>query len=205
MNATTPRATARVCLRCVDCLSIWFVEVGLRPDWRGRLDYNHQDYDALRAAPCPHCDGRVESMGEVKRGRLVVRDTMASPCNELCATARGPVCCCSCGGRHHGTGLVLAFHDRGFVPAAGVDPKAIERAATYRALYETAHALLTARYGADLALRNGGGWLEPDDWYRWTTASDAMQALSKATAMRSHAGRNKRLQAIVDGLRGAST
>lgn len=47
-----------------------------------------------------------EYMGRVVQDRLV-RNESTVPCDARCTEARGPSCDCSCGGKYHGSGLVV--------------------------------------------------------------------------------------------------
>jgi hypothetical protein len=89
----------RHCYRCEDCLTVCFA-----------------DGDQLPSAKCGACDGRMEHMGRVERGRLK-EDTYACPCDARCTSARGPNCDCLCGGKNHGSNAVVEV-TRDFRPRA---------------------------------------------------------------------------------------
>lgn len=90
---------ARAYYRCEDCLTIAAAEAV-----------------AERNCVCGLCGGRVECMGLVHGDRLV-KSALECPCDGRCTSARGPHCDCHCGGRNHGSGLLVrVVRDVGPVP-----------------------------------------------------------------------------------------
>src|SRR5688500_17079190 len=55
-------------------------------------------------------------MRRVERDRLIHEHTAAT-CDERCTSARGPICNCHCGGKHHGSHRVVkVIRDAGPIP-----------------------------------------------------------------------------------------
>lgn len=62
-----------------------------------------QDYSQPKVGACPVCHQHgITCLGATK-GVLSYR----TPCDDRCTGATGPDCSCSCGGRHHGSGLLV--------------------------------------------------------------------------------------------------
>lgn len=111
---------ARAYYRCEDCLTIAAAEA--------LAELNCQ---------CGLCGGRVECMGLV-RGERLVKSALECPCDHRCTGARGPRCDCPCGGKNHGSGLLVrVVRDVGPVPRFLMPPsrKAAAIAAEWRRGY----------------------------------------------------------------------
>lgn len=110
----------RAYYRCEDCLTIAAAEAV--------AELNCQ---------CGLCGGRVECMGLV-RGERLVKSALECPCDGRCTSARGPNCDCHCGGKNHGSGLLVrVVRDVGPVPRFLMPPsrKAAAIAAEWRRGY----------------------------------------------------------------------
>jgi len=165
--------------RCADCLSVVTLD---------------REY---RAATCGECGGAVEFMGRTERNRLV-KDAMLCPCDARCTGARGPSCDCRCGGENHGSNLwVPVTVDAGGVPLVHTYPGAAKWARHYRELLEAARAALSARYGAIIERKRAGVYLDAGEFRLYCRSVDLHRAISAAAAMRSHHGRNRKLEAII--------
>jgi hypothetical protein len=167
---------ARWYVRCSTCLAVSAVEEHPNlGDWR-----------------CGICGGSFENMGRVERDRLI-HEHMAAICDDRCTSARGPICNCKCGGKHHGSHMVVrVVRDAGPVPT--VTPSAGREqcrlnAEEYRRMRAAALALLDPL----LASRRRG--------YLPTAEYDRMRqlqaALRKAHEARTHRARVNALHAVV--------
>jgi hypothetical protein len=97
MDETTVK---RYFLRCRGCLSIMAL-AGERPP---------------AASRCSACEGSIEIMGQVRYQRIV-RIEEHTPCDLRCTMASGPSCDCQCGGKNHGSKiLVTVAQDVGGIP-----------------------------------------------------------------------------------------
>ena len=130
-------------VRCVDCLAV------------GAVDLEDRNERGFMAEPergaCP-CGGRTESMGRVRKARLV-KDELQSPCAAACTNARGPECDCPCSGANHGSrALVVVARDVGAVPRYELKAS-LARAAEYREAFTAAEARLRSSGSASWKLR----------------------------------------------------
>jgi len=110
--------------RCADCL--------------GALAVDGPRVADLRCG----CGGATDYLGQVQADRLV--DTRIEvPCDSRCTNAVRPVCECPCGGKYHGSQMVVSVAvDRGAAPRAAVAAdqwKRQARAEVWRARLEAAH------------------------------------------------------------------
>lgn len=159
-------------VRCTDCLSV--ASVTERP--------------CAYTWTCAACDGRIEIMGRVERDRLVT-EHLACACNELCVSARGPICTCACGGRNHGTGLLVKVtRDAGKAPRVNMKNRA-------EAAY-LANEYKTARGRVADALAELQRIARPD--YTQRRRIDTLRhAIWKAAGARTHKGRLSTLRAAL--------
>jgi hypothetical protein len=164
-------------VRCVECLTI--AAINEPPDchtWR-----------------CGICNGQIESMGKVLRDRLV-HAHLGSPCDDRCTFARGPQCDCSCGGKNHGSKLVVTIiRDAGPVPIVPMPNP--EKAKRIAAEYHDARTRALARLDTLLTLKRRGVFLPEADFRRLRAIQ---KALSKAHAARTHDARIKALRAALN-------
>ena len=169
----------RYFVRCTTCLAISAVDELPDPyTWK-----------------CGVCDGGIEIMGHVERNRLV-QTSYVSPCDDRCCFARGPHCDCQCGGKNHGSKLLVRVtRDVGAVPrvtpATGREQARIN-AAEYRALREAAMALLDP-----LLASKRRGYLPAAEYDRMRKLQAANR---KAHEARTHTARVKALRAVVGHL-----
>jgi hypothetical protein len=105
------QATAtRHFLRCRGCLSIMAIAADRPP----------------AAMRCSACEGGIEVMGQVRIQRILRLEDHTA-CDLRCTMASGPSCDCQCGGKNHGSGImVTAAHDVGGIPR--VNPPNPEKA-----------------------------------------------------------------------------
>jgi hypothetical protein len=107
-----------------------------------------------------------------------------TPCDGRCTSAKGPSCDCSCGGRNHGSNLlVTVVVDAGSIPHATNTPT--PKALAQRAEFLTALESVRSEY-ADLADRRASGWIPAEEF---TQLCRLQGALHNARAAKSHAGR----------------
>jgi hypothetical protein len=176
--------------RCEDCLTVVATNKEIM------ATRNERGY--LRYAICGACEGRIEFMGRVERERLWTTGHEC-PCDGRCTGASGPSCDCQCGGKNHGTGRVVEVEKcAGGLPRVMTPPDAKQKADEYLALCEQYEAAWTVKYGeiterkrAGEYIGNFGFFLEGQ--YEW-------KAYSKACSLRTHAGRNKSLKALIAGI-----
>lgn len=200
-----PRPTVRKSrhfYRCEDCLSVVAVETKLpeeRGRWSGRMECT---------AKCGACGAHIEYMGETRYTVGGHEYAMRYPtgefkpaCDGKCIGAVGPNCDCQCGGENHGTGnCVEIFHDSG-VPKVRMPEGARAKADAYRALVQSIDAAWDARYGDVTRRKRAGEWI--NNFQHYQDGQNVRVSLSKARALRTHAGRNKRLHQILTALTGA--
>lgn len=178
--------TARVCLRCTDCLDVAFCDAPLITSPGGARAVSTAWARSLSGCP-NNCGGRVELLGRVI-AQHVYREHEATACDERCTAAPGRKCACSCKGENHGTGRTITVLDGGQVmPREQPLATAIARAAAWRAACAAFRQAFDARYGRVLADKAAGRWLPSFDEY--LTATRLQQAMNRARALRSHAGR----------------
>ncbi len=160
-------------VRCVECLTI--AAVTEAPDC-----YNWQ---------CGLCTGQIESMGKVERDRLT-HTHRGSPCDDRCTFARGPRCDCSCGGKHHGSRLVVTIiRDAGPVPI--VPMPNTDKAKRIAAEFQDYRARVLARLDTLLALKRQHVYLSDADFRR---LRGIQRALCAARAARTHEARMRALR-----------
>ena len=179
MTPATTTTTSRYFIRCTDCLTI------------AAIDVNPGEF-SIAELRCAACNGQIESMGRVHLDRLVHVEHRCA-CDSRCQSARGPHCDCSCGGKNHGsTVLVTIVHDAGGIPR--VQMMKPEKARQIAREYHDAIEAVLAVTDALRARRRAGEFLPRADFDRLLNAS---RTLGKARKARSHASRMKALRAIV--------
>lgn len=178
--------------RCADCLSVVATET--------RVEYR-DERGWLRHGLCGACGGRMEYMGQVERDRLV-RIEHQCPCDARCTSALGPRCDCRCGGANHGSNRVVAVTvDAGGIPTMHVGPKALSKAQAYRQLVNSVRQAIEARYGRVIEAKRRGEYLSWPDFSAYLSGTWFVRQLHAAMELRTHAGRNRRLQALLDDIR----
>lgn len=135
-------------MRCSDCLAVSAIEPATAP---------RRNYEIACS-----CGGFLEVMGRVRQDRLKMDETRCA-CDARCTEARGPLCSCSCGGAHHGSGkLIVVEIDKGGVPR--VTSPNPERGAEFREARDEAMARIKAAYG------DGSTYVARDIWEKRNAA-----------------------------------
>lgn len=176
--------------RCSDCLSVVATDAKIH---------------AVQVPPsylcsygeCGACGGHIEYLGEVCRDRLVRRE-LRVPCDARCTGASGPHCECQCGGENHGSNrLVEVIVESGRLLRFMVPENARARGEAYRELLRTVRSAHDARFGRVFQLKRSGYYLAPLDWHRFCDGQQLNQQILAARELRSHAARNRKLNAIL--------
>ena len=176
--------------RCSDCLSVFTTSEAIK-------HYYESDSGFPRYGKCGACGGRIEFMGRTERSRLV-RDSERCPCDARCTSARGPSCDCQCGGENHGSNLWVPITvDAGGIPIAHVSPQASQLADKYRDLVAQVTTALWKRYGSFIEAKRRGEYLSGAGFSLYLEGARRLRALHSAKELRSHNGRNKKLEAIL--------
>lgn len=194
MNTAWQAATSgRHFYRCLTCLAIIATDGMAFPD----------------TVKCGACEGeRWEHMGRVQRDRLV-SDSMLSPCDDRCTTARGPKCDCGCGGKNHGKGWIVDWRtpDVGAVPVATPQENGDvcrKRAAEYTALVtEARETWERSRYGSLNRAKLAGQWIP--EWTAYMEGQRIRREIFRAESMTSQTGRVRVLRAVIAACASPST
>jgi hypothetical protein len=167
-------AGSRWFVRCTTCLSVSAI-----------------DEQMPHGTTCGLCAGNLELMGRVERDRLV-RDEHLCPCDDRCTSARGPLCSCKCGGKNHGSNVVVhVTRDAGPVPT--ITPARDRDQARLRAgEYLDSRALLLAQLDVLLARKRSGEFMPRQDFERMR---QLQHANNKAHHAREHKTRLRILRA----------
>lgn len=182
-STPVPTAGRRHFWRCLDCLSVMATD-------GEKADFQHYDpgRGVVFSLKCG-CNGRLDYMGEVHRDRLAT-ESWACPCDARCTNAPGPKCECSCGGKNHGTGIVVrVLKDAGGVPR--ITPPNAARAALIATAFRMAKAEARERIGwafTAMARKDRGEWVA-----NYSEASRAIRGLTAAAGILNH---KQRLQAL---------
>lgn len=170
---------ARWFLRCETCLAVSAVD----------------EHPNIGEWQCGICGGSFENMGRVEKDRLI-HEHLAAICDDRCTSARGPLCSCKCGGKHHGSNRVVqVVMDAG--PAPTVTPTTGRQQAKLNAdEYKTLRAAALALLDPLLASKRRG-YLPAAEYDR---LHRLQAALRKAHEARTHAARVKALRAVVGHL-----
>jgi hypothetical protein len=156
--------------RCYDCLTVMAAEV------------------FERDAECGLCGGPIEHMGRVERDRLV-KHGMECACDFRCTSARGPKCDCKCGGKNHGSGLVIPVrYDMGAKPVL-VAPNSAKAQAVAEE-WRAGQAVLVAQIEPLLRRKQYDRWLPANEYAQ---LSRLQRALRSSRGYRTHATRMKTL------------
>jgi hypothetical protein len=142
---------------------------------------------------CSACKGQIEVMGRVYRDDRLVTDSSRCPCDSRCTSAKGPNCDCSCGGRNHGSNLVVhVVVDAGPIPVvtmpSGLSEAAQQRAGEYAAALARIEAL-----AAELNARRRSSFLSNADFNRMLRID---RVIRKVKDSRTHPGRMKMLAGV---------
>jgi hypothetical protein len=180
--------------RCTDCLSICTSPQPL--SCRDRHGY------LVAGGKCGACDGSLEYLGRTERDRLI-KEHEACPCDDRCTSARGPNCSCRCGGENHGSNMTVTIRtDTGGVPVAMIDPAARVKADEYRAAKQDFWDAWNSRYRAITDKKNRGEWIAAFSVY--LDGQYSARAHHKALELRTHTGRNRKIRALAQEIRGKS-
>lgn len=196
-EAPAPAAPVRVSprhfYRCADCLSVVTVDEQIKM---------YHDGHTMRVGTCGACGGWIEYMGRTERNRLV-RTEDQCPCDARCTGARGPSCDCRCGGKNHGSNLwVSVTVDAGGIPVVNTPKYAAEYAKQYRGLVAEVRAAIEERYGAVIARKRAGEYIDNAEYSRYLDGCRLKRAVWTAEAMRSHSARNKKLGELLKAAKG---
>lgn len=163
----------RYFVRCAICLSVAALE------------------EHPREIQCGLCSALMEYMGRVERDRLV-KDELRTPCDDRCTFARGPHCDCKCGGKNHGSKLVVTVRrDCGPVPV--VTPAHGRQQAELRAReYRAARGELLRQLDPILEQRRAG-WIAADVYQRMR---ELQRTNAKTAQARDHAARMRAFRAV---------
>lgn len=188
-----PAFVKRFFYRCADCLTVAATMDKLpeaRANWGGNVP----------TAKCGACDGAIEFMGATEKSwqNYTTREVGIRPiCDGKCISATGPNCECQCGGVNHGSGMVVPVYEYQGIPRLKVvDPKAADKAGIYRALLESVNAAWERKYRWIVAAKYQR-YLDSSEFQTFLESGWKRSAINVASAMRSHAGRNKKLSAIL--------
>ena len=195
VGATAAPAGPLWFVRCRDCLAVVAVTAAELPRRVGRDGW----------PICGACGGPVEIMGQVERARLI-SESHRSVCDDRCTNARGPSCDCKCGGKFHGSTLVVrVVRDLGPVPVVCVRPSGQLQlmAAEFRAARDAAYGAADELPGCAIVDRARGAWLSPADFQAAARWRAARRRVVEACGLRVHRMRVERLRAITAELRRA--
>ena len=162
----------RYFVRCRICLAVAAIE-----------EHPHQ-------VQCGICDAPMEYMGRVERDRLI-RDELRTPCDDRCTFARGNHCDCKCGGKNHGSKmLVTVRHDCGPVPIVTA-PRGRHQAEIRAREYRSAQTELLRQLDGLLEQRRRG-WLPAD---AYTRLRELQRTNAKTAQARDHNARMRTFRA----------
>ncbi len=171
----------RIFLRCKGCLQVAAVDGKAPP----------------RGTKCTVCEGDIDYMGRVHESRLVKTEERC-PCDARCTSAGGPTCDCACGGKNHGSNmLVTVTIDAGGIPR--ITPLKPEKARAIFAEFTAAKAETQARLEAvfpEFKAQRAGERL--DGWARTQAirGSRYEYAIRRAAGLKTHHGRMATLKKI---------
>ena len=180
--------------RCRDCLPIAVTDSHIPPtyDKLGRPHY----------AICAACEGEVMYLGRVENTSLLLREEHRSPCDGRCTSAKGPQCDCICGGKNHGTHLLVKVVVReDALPLLAVPAVTRGAAEEYRQHYKEAKEAWTKRYQTVFARRKAGEFLSAQDYQIYMEGQRYAATLSKARKMGNHKARMAALRQLVGSLK----
>jgi len=174
--------------RCADCLTVVAVADRLEEiydDRRGRVP----------KAICDACEGGIEYLGETVADSFLQKQTGWRPiCDARCTGARGPSCDCHCGGKNHGSGIVVPVYTHGPIPRVGTPKAGAARAIEYRQLCEQFKAEWSKAFQPLGDRRKAGEWLNPDEFRKWNRGIQILANFRHAKGMRAHHARNKSIR-----------
>jgi len=149
---------------------------------------------------CGACDGTLEYLGRTERDRLI-KEHEACPCDDRCTSARGPNCSCRCGGENHGSNMTVTVRtDEGGIPVAMINPAARLNAEEYRAVKRGFWDAWNPKYRVITERKHAGQWI--DNFSLYFEGQRSARAYHKACELRTHAGRNRKIRALAEEIRG---
>jgi hypothetical protein len=183
--------------RCIDCLSVVATEAKIHPV---QIPPSY----AYSCGECGACGGRIEYLAEVCRDHWQ-RKELRVPCDARCTGAIGPHCECQCGGENHGSNrMVEVVVETGKLPRVMIPSDARAKGEAYRELLGTVRSAHDVHFGRVFQLKRNGVYLSPPEWYRFCEGQRLNQRILAARELRSHAGRYRKLNAILAEITGAS-
>jgi len=163
--------------RCSDCLSTVVLE------------------EKLPVVECA-CGGRLELLGPVTNVGRWRRVEDRPPCDGRCTGARGPKCDCSCGGKNHGTRLLVTVERDGGVARVRLpDPEAIRRAEEYRAAIARVRQALARTFGYLYERFVAGQYVPETAYWFMRNVHTELQAIS---CLKTHTARMRRLAELAE-------
>jgi hypothetical protein len=174
--------------RCKDCLTVATTTEEIKATY---------DRNVMRIGHCGACGGWIEYLGKVERNRLIHTEHLC-PCDGRCTNATGPSCDCQCGGENHGSGKLVAVDKSGPLPKFMIQVDAKSKAEAYIALCDKYKSAWEAKYGEIVERKRNGEYIRNFDFY--LEAIDEWHVFNKVRSMKTHAGRNKRLNELISGL-----
>jgi len=167
--------------RCRDCLTV----------------VANESEHPVKPAACDACEGSIECLGRVvPSGKRAAKST---PCDYRCTNARGPNCDCVCGGRNHGSWADVRFNSSTPVPRLMIPKSAAEHSIQFWARCRDVEREWKQVYG-EISDRMGARYLDADDYKRYVAGVKVWNRYQYTKKLRSHAGRMKRLNSIINEL-----
>ena len=192
---TTPEPVTRQAkhyYRCADCLTVAATVEKLAD---GRDTYGYPT--GRPAAVCDACGGGIEYMGEVHRDTLHTSKGWAPICDGRCTHATGPSCDCKCGGKNHGSHLVVEVVTVSGLPRLGIQgPQARMAGEMWRGLIARYRLAWRARFGYVTDAKRSGRYLDPSEWVRYREGGRVAKRFAAIREGRTGA-RVRKLEALV--------
>ncbi len=201
---TVCQPTVRVYLKCPDCLSTVVVNTvkrakhGYGPEFPALMQHKDNRYVGPK---CGLCEAEMDIMGEVVQDKWVKTDLKCA-CDDRCTGARGPNCDCACGGKNHGTSLMVEYVSETGTVKVLESAAAAEIAKEFRAAKGECVQAYTNKYGWIQAKKAAGGWLEGSDYSYYCEATSVWARVKKASLGLVHKTRMKNLAALTAQLKG---
>lgn len=184
--------------RCLDCLTVAVTLQEIAPT------YDPKTY-ARHYATCNACGGEVEYMGRttIETGsNTLVKTEYKCPCDHRCTGALGPNCDCKCGGKNHGSNLIVEVITAvGTLPKLMTPPSARRNAEQFRTLYAQVLQAWETAYRHVNAMKANREYMQTGDYSRYCTGQRHYKAIRSTKEMKSHPARMKKLGTILKELR----
>lgn len=184
--------------RCNDCLTVAVTREEIKPTYDQKTGARHY-------ATCDACGGDVEYMGrtQTETGITLVKNEYRCPCDDRCTSARGPNCDCKCGGKNHGSNLVVEVITAvGTLPKLMTPPSARRNAEQFRALYALAMQAWETRYAAVNKMRADRVYMQSAEYSLYCTGQNNRKHIAATKQMKSHSARMRKLGAIIAEIKG---